>query len=181
VRIPSLAIASFLLISTLATPEGKGADGKSEEKTAKAGAAAAEKGNSNGAKVTGIGGVFIKAKKDQKALNDWYRKNLGFTIEPWGGAILHWKDDKAEDGGITVFHVVPSDSKMFSPSNSTYMINFRIDNMQRMVEQLKANHVHIVDGPSTHENGKFLGVMDPEGNMVQLWEPKIWDDKNKGK
>ena len=104
------------------------------------------------AKVTGIGGVFFKAKGDPKALADWYEKNLGMKLEPWGGAILRWKDDTAEDGGGTAWHV-----------------------------QLKANNTKIEKGPESHENGKFLWVMDPDGNKVELWEPKIWDDKNKEK
>jgi len=144
-------------------------------------ASADKKNNAAKAKVTGIGGVFFKSKKNQKALNEWYRKNLGINFEPWGGAIFRWKDDKAEDGGVTVLHIVEPDSKMFSAGSAPFTINYRIDNMELMVAQLKANHVHIVKGPESAENGKFLSIMDPEGNRVELWEPKIWDDKNKGK
>ncbi len=131
------------------------------------------------AKVTGIGGVFIKAKNNQKALAEWYQKNLGVKLEDWGGAILNWKDDKAEDGGVTVWHAVEKDSDLFKPSESGFMINYRIDNMDAMLAQLRANGVKTLKGPESHENGKFLWLLDPDGNKVELWEAKIWDDKNK--
>lgn len=133
------------------------------------------------AKVTGIGGVFFKAKGDPKALADWYEKNLGMKLEPWGGAILRWKDDTAEDGGGTAWHVHDAKTDHFEPSKSNFMINYRIDNMDGLIAQLKANGTKIEKGPESHENGKFLWVIDPDGNKVELWEPKIWDEKNKGK
>ena len=133
------------------------------------------------AKVTGIGGVFFKAKGDPKALADWYEKNLGMHLEPWGGAILRWSEDKADDGGATAWHLQEKDSDSFAPSQSSFMINYRIDNMESMLAQLKSNGVQIVKGPESHENGKFLWVMDPDGNKVELWEPKAWDEKNKDK
>lgn len=131
------------------------------------------------AKVTGIGGVFIKTSKDQPALVEWYKKNLGLEMETWGGAILRWENDTAEDKGLTVWHTAEKDSKWFSPSDSSFMINYRIDNMNEMIAQLKDNGVEIVKGPESHENGKFLWVLDPDGNKVELWEPMLWDDKNK--
>ncbi len=69
----------------------------------------------------------------------------------------------------------------FAPSKSDFMINYRIDSMDKMLAQLKENKVEIVKGPESHENGTFLTIMDPDGNRVELWEPKIWDDKNKEK
>lgn len=138
-------------------------------------------GQNQTAKVTGIGGVFFKAKSDPKALADWYEKNLGMKLEPWGGAILRWKEDTAEDGGGTAWHVHDAKSDPFEPSKSNFMINYRIDNMDNLIAQLKANNTKIEKGPESHENGKFLWIMDPDGNKVELWEPKIWDDKNKGK
>lgn len=130
------------------------------------------------AKITGIGGVFFKSNHP-KALAEWYQKNLGFSLEPWGGAILRWKDDKAEDGGGTVWHVKEKDLDEFAPSQSSFMINYRVDDMDGIIKQLKSNDVPILKGPESHENGKFLWVVDPDGNKVELWEPKIWDEKNK--
>lgn len=124
------------------------------------------------AKVTGIGGVFFKSSSDNAALADWYRKHLGMRLEPFGGAILRWPDDKADDKGLTVWHVAAKDSKWFSPSNSSFMINYRVDNLDELLSQLQADGVKVVAGPESHENGKFAWIMDPDGNKVELWEPK---------
>jgi predicted enzyme related to lactoylglutathione lyase len=131
------------------------------------------------AKVTGIGGVFFKAKTDERALREWYKKHLGIKLEDWGGCGLEWTEDKAEDKGVTAWHVAEPSTKWFSPSESSFMINYRIDNMDEMIAQLKNAGTEILKGPEFHENGKFAWIMDPEGNKVELWEPKIWDEKNK--
>ena len=99
------------------------------------------------AKVTGIGGVFFKSTNDHKKLAEWYSQNLGIQLEPWGGAILKWTEDKSEDRGLTVWHVAEKTSEWFSPSPSTFMINYRIDNMSEMLAQLKQNGVANLEGP----------------------------------
>jgi predicted enzyme related to lactoylglutathione lyase len=132
------------------------------------------------ARVTGIGGVFFKSTTDNKALVAWYQKHLGITLESWGGVVFRWPDDTAEDKGLTVWHVAPKDTKWFSPSSSSFMINYRVDNLVELIDQLKAAGVEIVDGPQSAENGKFAWIMDPDGNKVELWEPMLWDEKNKG-
>ena len=131
------------------------------------------------ARITGIGGVFFKSRNDNAALAAWYQKHLGLSLESFGGAILRWPDDKADDNGLTVWHVAAKDSKWFSPSDSSFMINYRVDNLDEMIAQLSAAGVEIVGGPESHENGKFAWIMDPDGNKVELWEPMKWDDKNK--
>jgi predicted enzyme related to lactoylglutathione lyase len=123
------------------------------------------------ARVTGIGGVFFKSTSDPKRLAAWYRDNLGMTPESWGGVILKWPDDHGKDGGQTVWSVAEPDSKWFSPSNASFMINYRVDDLMALVEQLKKNGVEIVKGPDSDENGKFAWVLDPDGNKVELWEP----------
>lgn len=132
------------------------------------------------ARVTGIGGVFLKARGDSTALAAWYKEHLGMPLETWGGAILRWPDDKAEDKGLTVWTLADKDSQWFSPSDSAFMINYRVDDLDALLAQLQAAGVAIVSGPESHENGKFAWVMDPEGNKVELWEPMPWDEKNKG-
>ncbi len=131
------------------------------------------------AKITGIGGVFLKCKGDSKALADWYQKHLGLQLEEWGGAILKWPEDPSEDGGMTVWSLAAADSEWFSPSTSSFMINYRVDNLAEMLDQLRAGGVEIVNGPDSHENGKFAWIMDPDGNKVELWQPMPWDEKNK--
>jgi predicted enzyme related to lactoylglutathione lyase len=129
--------------------------------------------------VTGIGGVFFKSKGDHKALAAWYQKHLGLKLEPFGGAILRWPEDTAEDKGLTVWSVAEKETSWFGPSESSFMINYRVDDMNGLIANLQKDGVTILKGPESHENGKFAWIMDPEGNKIELWEPKIWDDKNK--
>ena len=132
------------------------------------------------AKVTGIGGVFLKCRGDSAALAAWYQTHLGLPLETWGGAILRWPDDKAEDQGLTVWSLADNDSQWFSPSDSAFMINYRVDDMDALLAQLRAASIEIVGGPESHENGKFAWIMDPDGNKVELWEPKTFNDADKG-
>jgi catechol 2,3-dioxygenase-like lactoylglutathione lyase family enzyme len=116
--------------------------------------------------------VFFKSTGDRAALAAWYQKHLGMPLADFGGAILKWPDDKAGDGGQTVWHVADSGSKWFSPSQASFMINYRVDNLDELVSQLRASGVEIVGGPDADDNGKFAWVMDPDGNKVELWEPR---------
>ncbi len=131
------------------------------------------------AKVTGIGGVFFKSSGDRAALVEWYRKHLGLPLEDFGGAIFRWPSDPGQDGGLTVWHVAAKDSKWFSPSESSFMINYRVDDLDALLEQLRADGIAILQGPESHENGKFAWIMDPDGNKLELWQPMPWDEKNK--
>jgi predicted enzyme related to lactoylglutathione lyase len=131
------------------------------------------------ARITGIGGVFFKSSGDHKALASWYQKHLGMPLAPWGGAALKWPEDRAEDKGVTAWHVAARDSKWFSPSDASFMINYRVDDLDGLLANLRAGGVAIVKGPESHENGKFAWIVDPDGNKVELWEPKLWDEKNK--
>lgn len=124
------------------------------------------------ARVTGIGGVFFKSKGDPAALAAWYRDHLGLAIEPWGGAILRWPDDKVVDGGQTVWSVAPHDTEWFAPSDASFMINYRVDDLAALLAQLRAAGVTVVGDPMTDENGSFAWIVDPDGNKVELWEPK---------
>jgi len=130
------------------------------------------------ARVTGIGGVFFKSRTDGRALAAWYRDHLGVRLEEFGGAVFRWPDDKAEDRGITVWHVAEPDSEWFRPSGSAFMINYRVDNLLELIANLKAAGIEVLKGPESHENGKFAWIIDPDGNKVELWEPKIWANEN---
>ena len=132
------------------------------------------------ARITGIGGVFFKSRRDNAALAKWYQQHLGMELADFGGAVLRWPDDKADDGGLTVWHVAEKDNQWFSPSDTSFMINYRVDNLDELLAQLRAGGVEIVGGPESHENGKFAWIMDPDGNKIELWEPMMWDPKNKG-
>ncbi|MFC3031384.1 VOC family protein [Pseudoalteromonas fenneropenaei] len=131
------------------------------------------------AKVTGIGGVFLKCKGDSGELAAWYEKHLGMQLESFGGAVLRWPDDKVNDEGMTVWALASKDSLWFSPSESSFMINYRVDDLVELLAQLQAEGIEAIGGPESHENGKFAWIMDPDGNKVELWQPMLWDDKNK--
>ena len=131
------------------------------------------------AKVTGIGGVFLKCRGDSTALAKWDQEHLGIELSDFGGAVLRWPDDKADDKGLTVWALADKDSQWFSPSDSAFMINYRVDNLDALLAQLRAANIDVVGGPESHENGKFAWIMDPDGNKVELWEPMLWDARNK--
>lgn len=122
------------------------------------------------AKVTGIGGVFFKCK-DPKATNEWYKTNFGMDVGPYG---VHFEWGKGEDGsnkGSTAWNTFPDSADYFDPSEKDYMINYRVDDLEALVKQLKKDGVVIVDEIETYDYGKFVHVIDLEGNKVELWEP----------
>ena len=131
------------------------------------------------ARITGIGGVFFKSRGDHSALAAWYRDHLGVRLEDFGGAIFRWPDDKAEDRGVTVWHVAERNSAWFSPSESSFMINYRVDDLLGLIADLKKAGIEVLKGPESDENGKFAWIMDPDGNKVELWEPAIQADEDK--
>ena len=125
------------------------------------------------ARVTGIGGVFFKAK-DPKGLAAWYATHLGMKLEEWGGVVFDWAADQAAQParGATVWHLADADGDWFAPSTSAVMINYRVDDLDGLLEQLRAAGVETLKGPDEELNGRFAWVMDPEGNKVELWEPR---------
>lgn len=132
------------------------------------------------ARVTGIGGVFFKSRGERAALVAWYREHLGVRLEDFGGAIFRWPDDSGGDGGLTVWHVADAASRWFSPSDAPFMINYRVDDLDGMLAQLRSGGVQVVGGPEADENGKFAWILDPDGNKLELWEPAGRDGKKSG-
>ncbi len=130
------------------------------------------------AKITGIGGVFFKSKGDPAALAAWYSTHLGMPLEPWGGAALRWPADQAGDKGVTAWHVAKADTKWFAPSDASFMINYRVDDLHGLLANLRTAGIEILKGPESHENGEFAWIVDPDGNKVELWEPRVRDAKN---
>lgn len=121
-------------------------------------------------KVTGLGGVFFKCEDPQK-MNDWYAKNLGLEAGEYG-ATFKWRDlDNPSVKGATAWCTFPRESEYFNPSVKPFMINYRVENLVALVEELKKDNVTIVDEISEYDYGKFIHVLDPEGNIIELWEP----------
>ena len=120
-------------------------------------------------RVTGIGGIFFKSK-DPKALGAWYRDHLGLDVSDWGGAIFNWGGPESEKG-MTIWSVFKSDTDYMEPGTSSFMINFRVDDVHALLAALKSEGCNVVDRTDESEQGKFGWVIDPEGNKVELWEP----------
>ncbi len=122
-------------------------------------------------RVTGIGGVFFKAK-DAPALQAWYKRHLGIDVQEWGGAAFSWADSDGEpQGGMTIWSVSPETSDQFAPSEAPFMINYRVEDLQGLVEVLKEEGCNVLDKIEDSDFGKFAWVIDPEGNKVELWQP----------
>ncbi len=121
-------------------------------------------------KVTGIGGVFFKCK-DPKAINEWYKTHLGFDTTPYGTNFEWRQNDDSTKKGLTQWNTFAEKTKYFEPSTKDFMINYRVDNLEALVEELKKENVTILDKIETYDYGKFVHILDPEGNKIQLWEP----------
>jgi predicted enzyme related to lactoylglutathione lyase len=121
-------------------------------------------------KVTGIGGVFFKSK-DPAQIRDWYQKHLGLNVNEWGGS-FEWRDaDNPEIKGSTQWTPFKESTKYFEPSEKDFMINYRVENLEALMQELKAAGVTILDEMQSFDYGKFLHILDPEGNKIELWEP----------
>ncbi|MEZ4908811.1 MAG: VOC family protein [Saprospiraceae bacterium] len=121
-------------------------------------------------KVIGIGGVFFKSSNPDK-LKEWYKENLGFDIDPYG-TIFQWNDsDNNTNNNYTIWSPFSSETKYFEPSEKEFMINFVVSDIQSLVTELKSAGVSILDEIATYEYGKFVHIMDIDGNKLELWEP----------
>lgn len=121
-------------------------------------------------KVTGIGGIFFKCK-DPKAINQWYKTHLGFDTTPYGTSFKWKQEDNPTKEGLTQWAPFAADTKYFEPSAKDFMINYRVENLEDLVVALKDENVTIVDQIETYDYGKFIHILDPEGNKIELWEP----------
>ena len=123
------------------------------------------------AKVTGIGGVFFKCRDPEK-LKAWYVEHLGIEPDAGGYVTFAWADDMGpEREGCTVWGPFAGDTTYFEPSDKPYMINFRVDDLDALLEKLRAAGCQVDDRLEEHEYGRFGWVMDPEGTRLELWEP----------
>lgn len=118
-------------------------------------------------KVDGIGGFFFRSK-NPKALAEWYERNLGINPVPDSADKKAWR----QEAGSTAFAPFGMDSKAITPPEQQWMINFRVRNMDAMAEQLRKAGTEVEVDPTVYSIGRFAQLRDPEGNPVQLWEPK---------
>lgn len=121
-------------------------------------------------KVTGIGGIFFKCK-DPNKMKEWYKEHLGLTTNEYGATFAWYEGDDSTKKGQTQWTPFKETTKYFEPSTKDFMINYRVKNLVELVEQLKKEGVTIVDTMETYDFGKFIHILDAEGNKVELWEP----------
>ncbi len=121
-------------------------------------------------RVTGIGGIFFKCK-DPKAVRDWYKKNLGLDTDKYGTNFMWWQGADSTKKGSTQWSPFSEKTKYFEPSTKEFMINYRVDNLDALVEALKKDSVKITDKIEIFNYGKFIHILDNEGNKIELWEP----------
>lgn len=121
-------------------------------------------------KVTGVGGIFFRCA-DPDATKEWYQKNLGLAATPYGSSFEFRNAHRPEEINYLQWSPFKEDTDYFEPSKKEFMINYRVQNIEGLVEQLKKNGVTVVDEIETFDYGKFVHIMDLEGNKIELWEP----------
>jgi len=121
-------------------------------------------------KVTGIGGIFFKCK-DPNKMKEWYKTHLGLNTNQYG-TVFEWRQGAdTSKKGFTQWSPFNEKTKYFEPSTKDYMINYRVENMEALVAELKKSGVTVTDTIETFEYGKFVHILDIEGNKLELWEP----------
>ena len=125
---------------------------------------------------TGIGGVFFRSDDPARTL-EWYRTHLGIASRDFPGFAFQWSEkDQPSETGYTVWSVFPDSTDYFSPSEQSFMVNFRVADLESLIAALKEEGVEVVGEIQQHPNGKFAWILDPEGRKVELWEPVASDD-----
>lgn len=127
--------------------------------------------NSDIPKVTGVGGIFFSTE-NPKETRDWYAKNLGMEVNDWGSTFESRNIANPEEINSLQWSPFKNGSEYFEPSKKEFMINYRVQHIEKLVEQLKANNVTVLDEIATYDYGKFVHIMDADGNKIELWEPK---------
>lgn len=121
-------------------------------------------------KATGIGGIFFKCK-DPVKLKEWYKQHLGFNTDQYGTSFEWRQGDDPSKYGFTQWSPFKESTKYFEPSTREFMINYRVENLENLVDQLKKDGVTVTDKIEYYDYGKFVHIIDLEGNKIELWEP----------
>lgn len=131
-------------------------------------------------RVTGIGGIFFKCK-DPKKVKEWYQTHLGFNTNEYGTVFEWYQGADSTKKGFTQWSPFNDETNYFEPSTKEFMINYRVENLEALVEELKKEGVTIVDNIEKVEYGKFIHILDIEGNKIELWEPNDQEFEKLGK
>ncbi len=122
-------------------------------------------------RVTGLGGVFFKSE-NPKELTSWYDQHLGLSFGKNSWSTFKWRErDNPDQIGRTEFSLFPKNTEYLAPSDSPFMLNFRVENLEKLLEILRGEGVTVVGEMQEYEYGKFGWILDPEGNKIELWEP----------
>ncbi|HAP01012.1 MAG TPA: glyoxalase [Bacteroidetes bacterium] len=121
-------------------------------------------------RVTGIGGIFFKSR-NPKETQEWYGKNLGLSIDQYGSPFEFRNANRPDEINYLEWSVFKDSTKYFLPSEKEFMINYRVQNLKGLVRNLRESGVTIVDTIETYDYGKFVHIMDNDGNKIELWEP----------
>lgn len=121
-------------------------------------------------KVTGIGGIFFFSDNPEQT-KEWYSKNLGLETNPWGASFEFRNANNPEEINYLQWSPFKTGDQYFQPSKKDFMINYRVQNIEGLIEKLKRNGVTVLDSIQTFDYGKFVHIMDNEGNKIELWEP----------
>jgi predicted enzyme related to lactoylglutathione lyase len=131
-------------------------------------------------KVTAIGGIFFKCK-DPNKMREWYNKNLGLNTNQYGAVFEWYQGADSTKKGFTTWSPFNETTKYFEPSAKDFMINYRVENLEVLIEELKRNGVTILDAIETYDYGRFVHILDAEGNKIELWEPNDIEYEKLGK
>lgn len=131
-------------------------------------------------KVTGIGGIFFKCK-DPKKVREWYKTNLGLNTNQYGSVFEWYQGADSTKKGFSQWSPFNEKTKYFEPSTKDFMINYRVGNLTALVDELKKNGVNVTDTIETYSYGKFVHILDLEGNKLELWEPNDIEYEKLGK
>lgn len=126
--------------------------------------------DNNKPRVTGIGGIFFFSEDPEK-IKEWYRDNLGMEVNEWGSSIEFRNALQPEEINYLQWSPFEKGSDYFAPSRKEFMINYRVEHLDELLVKLRQNGVTILDEMETYEYGKFVHIMDTEGNKIELWEP----------
>jgi predicted enzyme related to lactoylglutathione lyase len=126
--------------------------------------------NDNKPRVTGIGGIFFFSENPEKA-KEWYSKNLGLEVNQWGSSFEFRNANRPDEINYLQWSPFKQGDKYFEPSKKDFMINYRVQNIEALINKLKENGVKILDSIEAYDYGKFVHIMDDEGNKIELWEP----------
>jgi predicted enzyme related to lactoylglutathione lyase len=122
-------------------------------------------------RATGIGGIFFRCD-DPKKMSKWYQKHLGINMFGGNGYFQWRENDKPRNVALSILGFFAKKTKYFGPGKKQFMLNFRVDNLEALLKQLKKEGLKVQNDIEVYDYGKFAWITDPEGNKIELWEPK---------